>query len=197
LRNGISGQTASADTPDEAAMVSDLSVLVGLVSAAAGSSEIVIVAAPRQASAIRIRQPNFPYPVFSSSGLEWDFSNPKGHTSTACMSTLEFAAWCRAGKPELERSQPEPEPQRPVSATMTPEEQRPWDAWLEVHLLNIVDVVASESGAYARKLREDMKREIAALRMEIVGLRKQRELINDAEPLDLPDLREWRSHVQQ
>jgi hypothetical protein len=80
---------------------------------------------------------------------------------------------------------------------MTPEEQRPWDAWLEVHLLNIVDVVASESGAYARELREDMKREIAALRMEIVGLRKQRELINDAEPLDLPDLREWRSHVQQ
>jgi hypothetical protein len=69
LRNGISGQTASADTPDEAAMVSDLPVLVGLVSSASGSSEICIVAAPRQASAIRIRQPNFPYPVFSSSGL--------------------------------------------------------------------------------------------------------------------------------
>jgi hypothetical protein len=69
LRQGISATTASADTPDEAAMVSDLSVLIGSVSAAAGSSEIVIVASPRQAAAIKVRQPNFPFAIFPSSGL--------------------------------------------------------------------------------------------------------------------------------
>jgi Phage capsid family len=69
LRNGISGQTASALTIDTEAMYDDLDVLIGLVSAAAGSSPIVIVAAPRQAAAIKMRQPNFPFEVFASSGL--------------------------------------------------------------------------------------------------------------------------------
>jgi hypothetical protein len=66
LRNGISGQTASALTIDTEAMYDDLDVLIGLVSAAAGSSPIVIVAAPRQAAAIKMRQPNFPFEVFAS-----------------------------------------------------------------------------------------------------------------------------------
>jgi Phage capsid family len=69
LRAGISATTASAATPNEAAMIADLSTLAGAVAGVAGSAPIVFVASPRQAHAVRMRQPNLPYEILPSSGL--------------------------------------------------------------------------------------------------------------------------------
>jgi hypothetical protein len=69
LRNGISVTAASAATPDDAAMFDDLSALVAVVQAVAAASPIIIVAAPKQAAAIKMRQPDFPFEVLTSSGL--------------------------------------------------------------------------------------------------------------------------------
>jgi hypothetical protein len=68
LRAGIAGLTASASTGDEAMKI-DLSVLAAAVSSVAGNGGIVFIAAPRQAAAIKIRQPAFGYEVLSSSSL--------------------------------------------------------------------------------------------------------------------------------
>jgi hypothetical protein len=69
LRNGVSATTASAATPDSDAMYEDLSTLAGIVAPVAGSSPIIFIASPRQATAIKMRQPNFAFEVLSSSGL--------------------------------------------------------------------------------------------------------------------------------
>jgi hypothetical protein len=69
LRNGIGATTASAATPDSEAMYEDLSTLLGIVAPVAGSSPIIFVASPRQASAIKMRQPDFAYELLSSSAL--------------------------------------------------------------------------------------------------------------------------------
>jgi hypothetical protein len=69
LRNGISVTTASAATPDSEAMYEDLSTLLGIVAPVAGSSPIIFVASPKQAAAIKMRQPNFAYELLSSSAL--------------------------------------------------------------------------------------------------------------------------------
>lgn len=69
LRNGISATSASALTIDTEAMQDDLGTLIAIVQAVAGAGPIIIVAAPKQAAAIKMRLPNFPYEVLPSSGL--------------------------------------------------------------------------------------------------------------------------------
>jgi hypothetical protein len=71
LRNAISATGASALTIDTEAMYDDLGTLIALVAPVAGTSPIAIVASPKQAAAIRLRQPNIAqgYEVFGTSGL--------------------------------------------------------------------------------------------------------------------------------
>jgi Phage capsid family len=69
LRNGISATSASSTTPDTDTMFDDLTALVAVVQAVSGASPIIIIAAPKQAAAIKMRQPNFPFEVLVSSGL--------------------------------------------------------------------------------------------------------------------------------
>ena len=69
LRYNIAATTASTATPPSEAMSADLGGLTASVSAVAGGNEIVFVAAPAQANAIKLRYPNFQFPVFPSAGL--------------------------------------------------------------------------------------------------------------------------------
>jgi hypothetical protein len=97
------------------------------------------------------------------------------------------------------REPPEP-PQRRVT-TMDPETESAWNRWVKAHidkaLTNLATIVGEEMGTNERKLREEMESKIAALQTQISKLQEHRGPINDDEPIDLPDLREWRSHVQQ
>src|SRR5262249_32074821 len=71
LLNGIAATGSSALTVDSEAMFDDLGTLIGLVAPVAGASPIAIVASPKQAAAIRLREPAIAqgYEVFSSSAL--------------------------------------------------------------------------------------------------------------------------------
>jgi capsid protein len=69
LRNNINALAASNATPLSEAMSLDLGGLTAAVSPVAGANEIIFIAAPGQANAIKLRYPNFGFPVFASSGL--------------------------------------------------------------------------------------------------------------------------------
>ena len=60
--------------------------------------------------------------------------------------------------------EPPPAQQQQTSSTMTPEQQKPWDEWLNsrvMHILDtVVEVIGEEVGAEHKQLRE----EIAGLR---------------------------------
>jgi hypothetical protein len=68
IRAGISALTASGASTPDAARLADLKSLVGSVAAVAGQSEIVLVAHPAQAVALKLA-PTMPYLVLSSSSL--------------------------------------------------------------------------------------------------------------------------------
>jgi hypothetical protein len=68
LLNGVTPTTPSTATPLSDAMAADLAALGGAVARVAGG-EIVFVAAPEQALAIKLRSPNFAYPVLASKAL--------------------------------------------------------------------------------------------------------------------------------
>jgi hypothetical protein len=70
LRAGISALTASTATSPLEAMASDISDITGAVAAVARNSQVVLIAAPQQANAIRLwSRPNFAFEVLSTSGL--------------------------------------------------------------------------------------------------------------------------------
>ena len=64
----------------------------------------------------------------------------------------------------------------------------PWDEWLQAHLHMVCEVVGAESGVYTRELREELKRELDALRVEL----RKRGLINDDATAEIIDLPDWR-----
>jgi len=71
LRNGISAGSASTATSLQDAMVEDVQTVCSAVSSVAGNGLIILVCAPAQAVALRLRRgPNFPYPILASSGVE-------------------------------------------------------------------------------------------------------------------------------
>jgi hypothetical protein len=69
LRAGITVTAHEATLTSIDAMVADLATLAAAVAPVAGNGAIVFVAAPRQAAAIKIRAPQFPHEVLSSSSL--------------------------------------------------------------------------------------------------------------------------------
>lgn len=70
LRFGIAATTASSNTDHDQAMVEDVSTLAAAVSALAANGEIIFVASPKQATALRLRsRAAFPYLVLASSSL--------------------------------------------------------------------------------------------------------------------------------
>jgi Phage capsid family len=72
LRYNISANATGASTASslQEAMNSDLQTVIGSVSAVANNGPIIIIAAPRQAVALRLRQrTNFQYKILSTSGL--------------------------------------------------------------------------------------------------------------------------------
>jgi Phage capsid family len=69
LRNGVTVTAHEATASGDEAMKIDLATLAASVSAVAGNGPIVFVCAPRQAVTVKIRQPQFPYEVLSSSAL--------------------------------------------------------------------------------------------------------------------------------
>jgi hypothetical protein len=66
--------------------------------------------------------------------------------------------------------EPPPAQQQQTSSTMTPEQQKPWDEWLNsrvMHILDtVVEVIGEEVGAEHKQLRE----EIAGLRADVAIL---------------------------
>jgi hypothetical protein len=68
LLYGIAATTPSASTIPSEAMVEDLATLGSKIARVAGD-DIVFIAAPEQALAIRLRAPDLDYPVLSSSAL--------------------------------------------------------------------------------------------------------------------------------
>jgi hypothetical protein len=69
LRYGVTVTAHEATATGDEAMKIDLATLAASVSAVAGNGPIVFICAPRQAVAIKIRQPQFPYEVLSSASL--------------------------------------------------------------------------------------------------------------------------------
>jgi hypothetical protein len=62
--------TASTATSLQEALVADLETVIGAVSAVANNGQIVLVASPKQAVALRLRpRSSFTYPIMSSSAL--------------------------------------------------------------------------------------------------------------------------------
>jgi Phage capsid family len=95
LLAGVAPLPASTATPLSDAMMADLSTLIGAVARVAGNSEVCIVAAPEQATAIRLMAEVDDYPIMASAAL------PKGEVIAVAAAAL---ASVFEGVPQVEAS---------------------------------------------------------------------------------------------